>query len=156
MASACLLAIELNSHPLEGWGLPSIIRFLYCFQCAIRNHSSLSISRRSSAALPALYLCRMRSASAACSGPTGGGAWVRNSCSIVFTSYSVKCRPVPPLRPQVEGVVGGGRRAGAHRRADGVFHQDIPALVVDVVLLAGVHVLHIALVVDQGRYGPDK
>ena len=54
MASACLLTMELNSHPLEGWGIASIIRFLYCFQCAILNHSSLSISRRSKAALPAL------------------------------------------------------------------------------------------------------
>ena len=40
--------------------------------------------------------------------------------------------------------------------ADGVLHQHIPALVVDVILLRGVDVLHIALVIDEVRDGADE
>ena len=41
-------------------------------------------------------------------------------------------------------------------RADGVFHQHIAALVVNVILLVRINVLHVALVVHKVRDGPDE
>ncbi len=92
MASACLLAMLLNSHPLEGLGLSSIILFSQFFQCPMRNHSSLSTMRLSSDALPALYFCRVSPAFAISSGPI--------TCAPAASSVGlplVACRLVPVI-----------------------------------------------------------
>ena len=94
MASACLLAMELNSHPLAGFGLPSIIRFWWSFQYRIRNHSSFSMILFSSAAFPLRYLCKMASASLISAGP------------IIFAPLSCRASAAVKL---CAGCVSGGR-----------------------------------------------
>ena len=72
MASACLFAMELNSHPVLGARLPSITRLPYCFQWPSLYHSSLSMIRLSRLALADLYFSSTAIASLISFSPIAG------------------------------------------------------------------------------------
>ena len=109
----------LNSHPLEGLGLPSIILFSQFFQCPMRNHSSLSTMRLSSDALPALYFCRVSPAFAISSGPIAcavsplsSGALPLVACRLVPVIGSGCCAPRLLSIPAPAGVAIPPRSSG--------------------------------------------
>ena len=68
IASACLLAMQLNSHADVGRGSPGF-RLKSNSLCRSLYHCSFSIIRCSSIALPCLYFCNICSASLTSSRP---------------------------------------------------------------------------------------
>ena len=75
IASACLFAMQLNSHAEDGCTSASLSPRIHS-QCRSLYHCSLSTIFFSRLALPCLYLCRIWLAAKTCSLPIGAAmAW---------------------------------------------------------------------------------